>query len=143
MNNKLSILVVEDNEVDIVLIQEAFRNTSIKPVLTFVRNGKQALDYLLNQTKLNQNSLPDLIIMDINIPILNGLEVLKMIKSDVLLQHIPVIILSTSCSERDIKTSYQNYASYFLTKPIDLDDFYKMIEHTAFTWGNMVKLIKH
>ncbi|MGY6522931.1 MAG: response regulator [Mongoliitalea sp.] len=143
MNKELKILLVEDNEGDIVLTKEAFGTTTINHTIEVVTTGLQALDFLFRRNEFETKSLPDLILMDINIPHLNGHEVLKKIKQDQLLRYIPVVMLSTSSSEKDIKLAYENYASYFLTKPIDLDDFYEMVNNIAHTWGKLVQLVKN
>lgn len=143
MNKELKILLVEDNEGDIVLTKEAFGTTTINHSIEVVTTGPQALDYLYRRNGFETKSLPDLILMDINIPHLNGHDVLKMIKQDPLLKYIPVVMLSTSSSDKDIKLAYENSASYFLTKPIDLDDFYVMVNDIAHTWGKLVQLVKN
>lgn len=143
MKKTLKILLVEDNEGDVVLTKEAFGSTEIEHSIEVAKTGIEALDFLYRRNKYMNKELPDIILMDINIPIINGHEVLKTIKQDPLLKHLPVVMLSTSSSEKDIRLAYENYASYFLTKPIDLDDFYDMVNDLAYTWGKLVQLVKN
>ena len=132
------ILLVEDNEGDIVLTSEAFEESSCKVNIQVARNGKEAINILFDQ---NENAqLPDLILLDINLPLLNGHEVLKKIKENEKTKHIPVIILTTSSAISDINLTYENYANSFITKPADINDFFETINVLCNYWFKISKL---
>lgn len=132
------ILLVEDNEGDIVLTSEAFEESSCKVNIQVARNGKEAINILFDQ---NENAqLPDLILLDINLPLLNGHEVLKKIKENEKTKHIPVIILTTSSAISDINLTYENYANCFITKPADINDFFETINVLCNYWFKISKL---
>jgi len=134
---EIKILLVEDNEGDIILTQEALRDGKIKNNIIIARDGVEALALLDSG-----ESLPDLILLDINLPKLNGLEVLTAIKTDLRLKTIPVIMLSTSDEQNDILTSYNNYANCFITKPVDFNSFIDVVRTIETFWISIVKLPK-
>lgn len=136
----IHILLVEDNEGDILLTTEAFHERKIINRITVLKDGKQAIDYLQEQVETVNGDLPDLLLLDINLPKKNGHEVLEFIKSHPLLKHLPVIILTTSSSIVDINKSYQNYANCYITKPVEVDDFMDAISKIENFWINLVKL---
>jgi CheY-like chemotaxis protein len=136
----IHILLVEDNEGDIVLTTEALEETKICNKLSVVKDGDAAIQFL-NREGLFQNvQLPDLVLLDINLPKRNGFEVLDYIKTAEHLKQIPVIILTTSSSERDVIESYKHYASCYIIKPVDVRDFIIAIEKIEDFWINIVKL---
>ena len=132
------ILLVEDNEGDILLTVEALEEGRIANVIEVARDGQEAIDKL--EIDLKNNQLPDLILLDINLPKMNGHEVLERLKDTEGLKHIPVIILSTSSSEMDILKSYKNHANCFITKPVEIDEFVKAIESIEDFGFSIVKL---
>ena len=136
----INILLVEDNEGDILLTKEALEEAKILTSLTVVRDGKEAIDFVSRTGKYTGASLPDLVLLDVNLPKKNGHEVLQYIKGDEELKHIPVIMLTTSSSERDIKLSYNNYANSFITKPVNVNDFLSLITTMENYWISIVKL---
>ncbi|WP_373519992.1 response regulator [Aquiflexum sp.] len=138
--NNIHILLVEDNEGDIVLTLEAFEEAKIINKISIVRNGQLAIDFLLQKGQYVEAVIPDLILMDINLPRKNGHEVLHFIKSEKKLKHIPVVMLTTSSSEKDVLDAYQNYASCFITKPVDVNDFLKVVSEIESFWVNIVRL---
>jgi CheY-like chemotaxis protein len=136
----IHILLVEDNEGDIVLTTEALEERKICNKLSVVKDGDAAIQFL-NREGLFQNvQLPDLVLLDINLPKRNGFEVLEYIKTAEHLKQIPVIILTTSSSERDVIESYKHYASCYIIKPVDVRDFIIAIEKIEDFWINIVKL---
>lgn len=137
---KVHILLVEDNEGDIVLTLEAFEESKVKTKISVVKNGQDALDFLFKKGTFNDADTPDLILMDINIPIFSGHDVLKIIKSDDILKTIPVIMLTTSSNQKDIDKAYQNYTNSYVTKPIEMDDFLKTILKIEEFWLQLSKL---
>lgn len=136
----VDILLVEDNEGDIVLTIEALEESKIINNINVVRNGKEAIDYVFNEGKYKDVSQPDLILLDVNLPLKSGHEVLMVIKGDERTRHIPVIMLTTSSSERDINLSYQHYVNCYITKPVDLTDFFEAVTSIEQFWFNIVKL---
>ncbi|WP_442787017.1 response regulator [Flavobacterium suncheonense] len=136
----VDILLVEDNEGDIVLTTEALEESNIINTVNVVRNGKEAIDYVFNEGNYKDVSQPDLILLDVNLPLKSGHEVLTVIKGDERTKHIPVIMLSTSSSERDINLSYKNHVNCYITKPVELTDFFDAVTNIEQFWFNTVKL---
>ena len=119
------ILLVEDNEGDILLTIEALKEEKNTFTISVVKDGWEAIQFLNKKGKYMNEHVPDVILLDINLPKMNGIEVLKNIKSDKLLFHIPVNILSTSSSPEDIRICLSNKADFFTTKPLDAHQFYE------------------
>lgn len=136
----VDILLVEDNEGDIVLTTEALEESKIINTINVVRNGKEAIDYVFNEGNYKHVTPPDLILLDVNLPLKSGHEVLTIIKGDERTKHIPVIMLTTSSSERDINLSYKNYVNCYITKPVELTDFFDAVTSIEHFWFNIVKL---
>lgn len=134
------ILLVEDNQGDILLTTEALEESKIINTLSVVQNGKEALDYLFKKEPYQQTKTPDLILLDINLPLKNGHEVLEVIKSDPDKKHIPVIMLTTSSSEKDISKAYKQHANCYITKPLEVTDFFEAIKTLEQFWMQIVKL---
>lgn len=140
--NPINILLVEDNEGDILLTKEALEEGKIAKSVKVIRDGASVIIYLKEVAEKSPSELPDLILLDINLPKKNGHEVLKELKSNELIQHIPIIILTTSSSERDIAKSYQEHANCYLIKPMEVNDFLKVVEKIEDFWLSMVLLPK-
>jgi CheY-like chemotaxis protein len=138
----INILLVEDNEGDILLTKEALEEGKISNSLKVIRDGATMLHYLKEIAENFPAELPDLILLDINLPKKNGHEVLKEVKSNKSLKHIPVIMLTTSSSEVDILKSYQEHANCYLIKPMEVSDFLKVIEKIEDFWLSIVRLPK-
>jgi len=134
---EIHILLVEDNEGDIVLAREALKEARIKNRITVITDGEKALEYLFCN---DNNRKPDLILLDMNLPKINGLEVLAKIKADEALKIIPVVMLTTSTSEQDVLDAYRNYVNCYINKPIDLEEFIVVIRNIENFWLNTVKL---
>lgn len=117
------ILLVEDNEGDILLTREAFEESKVMTQISVSRNGQEALDFLFRRGTYMDAKKPDLILLDINIPIYNGHEVLKQIKTDNILKKVPVIMLTTSSNQTDIDSAYENHANSYIKKPLDMEEF--------------------
>jgi CheY-like chemotaxis protein len=128
------ILLVEDNEGDIILTLEAFEESKIKVEISVVRNGQEALDFLFSGDSLPSLTKPDLILLDINLPIYNGHEVLKRIKQDSHLKKIPVIMLTTSSNQKDIDQAYENQCNSYVKKPLEMGDFFEAIKKIEQFW---------
>lgn len=138
--NSIDILVVEDNAGDARLIKEVLNESKIFNSLFFVKDGVDAMNFLHNKGKYSGVPKPDLIILDLNLPKKDGREVLAEIKSEKGLMQIPVVIMTTSQAEEDILKSYSLHANCFVTKPIDLNQFIKVIKSIENFWFSIVKL---
>ena len=138
--DSVHILLVEDNEGDILLTTEALEEGKLTNTLSVVKDGKSALDYLENRGQYEISKTPELILLDINLPKKNGHEVLQYIKENYYLRKIPVIMLTTSSTEKDINLAYQNYANCYITKPVEADSFLDVIISIENFWINLVKL---
>lgn len=138
----IHILLVEDNEGDILLTQEAFEDAKILNYLSIARDGQEAIHFLEKIGPYSDALTPDLVLLDVNLPKKNGHEVLKYIKGNARLKHIPVIMLTTSASERDIVESYENYANCYITKPVEVEDFLNVISSIEHFWIKIVQLPK-
>jgi CheY-like chemotaxis protein len=136
---QVEILLVEDNPGDVRLIQEVFKEAEIKNQLHVASDGEEAMQ-MLHQWENNQNKLPDLILLDLNLPKKPGGEVLKEIKQDSKLKCIPVVILTSSNREEDLVESYKNNANCYITKPLNLDQLINVIHNISDFWLNIVKL---
>jgi CheY-like chemotaxis protein len=140
--SSINILLVEDNEGDILLTKEAFEETNFPICLSVAKDGKEAIDFLAKCDNSPGSILPDIVLLDINLPKKNGHEVLQFIKEDPNLKHIPVIILTTSSSQRDINLSYNNHANSYITKPVDVNEFFTMIKALENFWLSIARLPK-
>ena len=138
---QIHILLVDDNEGDILLTREALEEARIINKISIAYDGLQAIDLLKKSARV-AGTMPDLILLDINLPKMNGTEVLSIIKNDPDLRRIPVIMLTTSSSEKDILASYNNYANCYITKPVDLDRFMDVVRTIEDFWISIVKLPK-
>lgn len=136
----IHILLVEDNEGDIFLVTEALEEGKIVNKISVAKDGKEAIDFLDRKGKYQNAAMPDLILLDVNLPKKNGHEVLEYIKGQENLKQIPVIMLTTSSAEKDILLSYKNHANCFITKPVDVDSFLKVIYSIENFWINIVAL---
>ncbi len=117
------ILLVEDNRGDVLLASRAFRDAQIENNLTVVETAEMALDVLRGEGEYAGRRLPDMILLDLNLPRMNGHELLAIVKADDRLRHIPVIILSSSHSDSDVSGSYGHHANAYIVKPVDLAKF--------------------
>ena len=128
-------LVIEDNPADVTLLKIAFDRSQVETELIFRNDGEAGIEYLNEQAKLEGKSgLPNLIILDLNLPKKSGREVLEYIKNSKELKHIPVIILSTSDVTRDIEDCYEFHANSYLVKPNDFSVFQEMIDSLKDYW---------
>jgi two-component system, chemotaxis family, response regulator Rcp1 len=136
----IEILLVEDNPGDADLAREAMENSKIRNTLSVVVDGLEALDFLYRRGKYADAPRPDLILLDLNLPKKNGREVLAEIKCDEDLKRIPVVILTASKDEEDILKSYNLHANCYITKPIDLHQFVRVVRAIEDFWLTIVKL---
>lgn len=136
----IHILLVDDNEGDILLTRETFEDAKINVVFSVAKDGRDAIDLLTRSGKYMDCELPDIILLDVNLPRKNGHEVLHYIKENILLKHIPVIMLTTSSSQRDIRSAYEGYVNCFITKPIEVNDYLKVVAAIENFWLSIVQL---
>jgi CheY-like chemotaxis protein len=134
------ILLVEDNEGDVLLTIEAFEECRVKMEISVAKNGQEALDFLFQRGAFTDAKRPDLVLLDINIPLFNGLEVLQQIKSDPNLKKIPVIMLTTSSNQRDIDKAYENHCNSYVKKPLEIGDFLNVVKKIENFWFQITTL---
>jgi CheY-like chemotaxis protein len=136
----IRILLVEDNPGDVRLTTEALKDSKMDNPLDVVRDGVEALAYLRQEGAYAGKPLPDLILLDLNLPRMDGREVLAAIKTDERLKKIPVVVLTTSKAEQDILKSYHLHANCFITKPVDLENFIRVVQAIDCFWLSIVTL---
>ncbi|HTW29841.1 MAG TPA: response regulator [Acetobacteraceae bacterium] len=140
MTKPLSVLLIEDNPGDAELTREILEERKLRVAITVVDNGPDALAYLLRQAPHVQAELPDLILLDLNLPRMDGRQVLSEIKKHADLCTIPVVILTSSDAERDIVKSYALGANCYVTKPVGLEAFQTIVRDVEKFWLTVVKL---
>jgi two-component system, chemotaxis family, response regulator Rcp1 len=136
----VEILLVEDNPGDVRLTLEALRDARVQNHVSVAQDGVEAMAFLRKEGSYGQAPFPDLILLDLNLPKMSGQEVLEEIKVDSGLKHIPVVILTTSQAERDIRECYRLSANAFVTKPVDLEQFFGVVQSIEQFWLGIVKL---
>ncbi|MHA1669318.1 MAG: response regulator [Promethearchaeota archaeon] len=136
----IEILLVEDNEGDILLTIEALKTVKIINNLKVIEDGEKAVEYIRGEGEFKGRIIPDLILLDLNLPKIDGREILHIIKNDDKVKFIPVVILTTSKSEEDILKSYLEHANCYITKPIDMVQFIKIVQCIGDFWFDIVKL---
>lgn len=139
----IDILLVEDNAADVRLTQEVLADSKIGNNLMVATDGAEALSCLRQQGKFKGTPRPDLILLDLNLPVKDGREVLAQIKSDPDLKAIPVVILTTSKAEEDIIRTYNLHANCYITKPVDLEQFVTVVNYIEDFWLAIVRLPPH
>lgn len=138
----IEILLVEDNPGDVVLTLEAMREAKIHNHMHVVEDGVEAMEFLRHQGRFGDAPRPDLILLDLNLPRKDGREVLAEVKADPELKRIPVVVLTTSRSEEDVLRAYDLHANCYVTKPVDLTQFMKIVNLIDEFWINVVTLPK-
>ena len=131
------ILLAEDNPDDVLLTQRAFKKSNIANEIIVVKDGQEALDYLFAEGKYegrDTSIMPEVILLDIKMPKMDGLEVLKIIREDLRTKHLPVVILTTSKEENDIVKSYCLGANSYIIKPMDFDQFVEAVRQLGLYW---------
>jgi two-component system response regulator len=136
----VEVLLVEDNPGDVVLTREALRDNKLEINLSVVADGEEALHFLTRQGRFSAAPRPDLILLDLNLPRKDGREVLAAIKADKALRTIPVVILTSSEAEEDVLKAYHLCANCYVQKPLDLDQFTKVVHNIENFWFTVVKL---
>jgi len=136
----IEILLVEDSPGDVRLTREAFKDARVLVNLQVAGDGEEAMAFLKREGKYSSKPRPDIILLDLNLPKKDGRAVLAEIKEDPKLQTIPVVILTTSASEADVLKSYSLHANCYITKPVDLDGFLKVVKSIDGFWLSVVRL---
>jgi CheY-like chemotaxis protein len=136
----IEILLVEDNPGDVRLTQEVLKDARFLNHLSVVDDGASALQHMRREGKYRDCVPPDLVLLDLNLPGKDGREVLEEMKMDPLLRRIPVVILTTSSAEVDVLKSYDLYANCYIVKPVDLEQFVKVVRSIEDFWLSIVKL---
>lgn len=136
----LQLLLVEDNPSDVRLTREALKDGEVALNLNVARDGVEAMDFLRKRGSFHSAPDPDLILLDLNLPRKNGGEVLSEIKSDPILKRIPVLVMTTSRADQDINRAYSLNANCYITKPMDLDEFLRIVRSIEEFWLKTVTL---
>ncbi len=134
------VLLIEDNHGDVLLTKRAFKESKIANDLTVAMSGDQALSILRKDGEYAAAITPDLILLDLNLPEISGQDVLKAIKTDDALRHIPVVVLSSSKADQDVVRSYNLHANGYVTKPISLESFHEVVQKLEAFWFTLVVL---
>jgi len=139
-SDPIEILLVEDNPGDVELTREALHDTKLHMNLSVVSDGVDAMAFLRREGEYARAPRPDLILLDLNLPRKDGRGVLADVKQDPALRHIPVVVLTSSEAEQDIVRAYELHANCYVTKPVDLDQFVKIVQSIEQFWFTVVKL---
>ncbi|WP_307844159.1 response regulator [Sanguibacter suaedae] len=136
----IEVLLVEDDPGDVLMTQEAFEHNKVANRLSVVNDGVSALEYLRKEGQYADVPTPDLVLLDLNLPRMDGREVLAALKADEELRKIPVVVLTTSEAEEDVVRSYSLYANAFVTKPVDFDRFIDVVRQIDDFFVSVVRL---
>lgn len=136
----MEILMVEDNPCDVRLTVEAFRDAKVANNMHLAADGEEAIEFLRRKGRHRNAPRPDLILLDLNLPKMNGREVLAEIKADPETRCIPVVVLTTSGDSKDITAAYELHTNAYITKPVDLDRFVTIVKAVEDFWFSVVKL---
>lgn len=136
----IEVLLVEDDPGDVLMTREAFEDNKVHNRLNVVTNGVDALAYLRKEREYADVATPDLVLLDLNLPRMDGREVLAAIKSEEALRHIPVVVLTTSEAEEDVLKSYRLHANAYVTKPVDFEQFITVVRQIDDFFVSVVRL---
>lgn len=135
MRNGSPLLIVEDNETDILCLKKAFEKNGIGKAIITASNGQEALAYLKGESPEKGTRIPNLILLDLNMPIMNGFEFLDAVKSDEQLKAIPVVVLTSSTSTMDMNDSYSNSVAGYIEKPMDPEEYLNVVRVLDQYWS--------
>ncbi|MFI7218144.1 response regulator [Micromonospora maritima] len=141
--NPVRILVVDDDPGDVLMIEEALEESDVEKVIDVVADGEEAMEFLRREGRHVEARRPDVILLDLNMPRMDGRQVLGEVKRDESLRTIPIVVLTTSNADTDVVSSYTLQANAYVTKPIDLDDFNDVVRRIDEFFGRVVVLPKH
>ena len=136
----IEVLLVEDSEADATMVEETLLDSKLRMNLNVAHDGVEAMHYLRREGTYQSQRIPDLIILDLNLPKKDGREVLAEIKEDDQIKQIPVVVLTTSSAEEDIVRSYKLHANCYITKPLDFDQFARIVANIESFWFTIAKL---
>lgn len=136
----IEILLVDDNPADVFLTQEAFGEARLANTLHTAKDGVQALEFLRREQEFADAPTPDVILLDLNMPRMSGLELLAILKEDPQLRQIPVIVLTTSRTEQDVWRSYDLHANAYIPKPVSAEEFFDVVRRFESFWFVIVAL---
>lgn len=136
----IEILLVEDNPGDVLLTRRALKDGKIYTHLHVVEDGEEAMAFVRQQGRYSEAPLPDLILLDLNLPKMDGREVLNLLKADEKLKRIPVVVLTSSKAEEDVLRAYNLSANCYITKPVDCDQFFRVVKGIEDFWLSIVTL---
>ncbi|MFP4368078.1 MAG: response regulator [Candidatus Kapaibacterium sp.] len=143
MNNNIEsveVFLVEDNETDIELIKEALKLSRLSTSLKIANDGEEAIDYLTDNCEKMESQKPDIILLDLNLPKKDGIEVLSFIKNNNRIKDIPVIVLTVSGCNNDVLKAYSHHANCYIRKPVDFDKFEEIVRQIETFWFSIVSL---
>ncbi len=140
MSGPIDILVVEDNEGDVHLMREALKRAKVSNRVHVASDGVEAMEFLRRQGPFSKAPRPDLVLLDLNLPNMDGREVLDEMKKDEILRTIPVVVVTSSAAEQDVVRTYSLNANAYVTKPVDLHQFLHVIGAVGEFWLQIVKL---
>lgn len=127
LQQEITILLVEDNECDITIAKETFQQANVRVELCIARSGEDAIDFLYKEGNYKNADTPDIIFLDLNLPLMSGFDFLDIVNQNDDLRMIPTVVMTTSNNRNDINNAYQRCISCYLTKPMDINEFEKMI----------------
>ncbi|MFC6507185.1 response regulator [Promicromonospora citrea] len=136
----MEILLVEDDPGDVLMTKEAFEDHRVPNRVSVVGDGVSALEFLRKQGEFEDAPTPDLVLLDLNLPKMDGLEVLAVAKGDPMLRHIPVVVLTTSDAQEDVVGSYSLHANAYVTKPVDFEEFIAAVRRIDEFFVSVVRL---
>ena len=136
----IEILLIEDNPGDIALTREALRRSKINNALNVVNDGEEAMAFLKHKPGYEDSPTPHLVLLDLNLPGIDGRELLAQVKADPELRRIPVVVMTSSQADEDIVLSYDSHANCYITKPLNMDSFKKVVEAIDEFWFSVVRL---
>lgn len=134
------VLLVEDNLSDVILTREGFERCRLRVNLHHVEDGEQCLAFLRRQGRHAAAPTPDLILLDLNLPLMDGREVLSELVADEGLRHLPVVVLTTSASDFDVRRMYELRCSSYIVKPVDFEEFQRVVQGIGDYWFNLIVL---
>jgi CheY-like chemotaxis protein len=135
MRNGSPLLIVEDNETDVLCLKKAFEKHGVGKAIITASNGEEALAYLKDESSEKRGRIPNLILLDLNMPIMNGFEFLEAVKTDSRFKAIPVVILTSSTSKMDMNDSYSNNVAGYIEKPMDPDEYFEVVRVLDQYWS--------
>lgn len=136
----INVLIIDDNRADVRLVEEIFKKGKLYLNIQSVENGQEALSYLKKEDQYKDKECPDIILLDLNMPVMNGFEFLENIKKDERFKRIPIIVMTISKSDEDVLKSYNLHANAYIIKPVDLNQFICAIQSIENFWLTIAKL---